>query len=80
MALNDKDAFQHIEIDEEHRHKTAFEFQGEVYEWSAMVMGFKNPLNNAKSHEQDPKGAARSWSESIHGRKAKLQSFDIKVR
>lgn len=37
-----KEAFYYIEIEEEDRHKTAFEFEGKVYEWNSMVMGFKN--------------------------------------
>ncbi len=37
-----KEAFYHIEIEEEDKFKTAFEFEGEVFEWNSMVMGFKN--------------------------------------
>lgn len=37
-----KEGFYHIEIEREDRHKTAFEFDGKVYEWNSMVMGFKN--------------------------------------
>lgn len=37
-----KDAFYSIEIEEEDKKKTAFEFDGRVYEWNSMVMGFKN--------------------------------------
>ncbi|KAF9758257.1 Retrovirus-related Pol polyprotein from transposon gypsy [Nosema granulosis] len=37
-----KEGFYHIEIEENHKHKTAFEFDGMVYEWNSMVMGFKN--------------------------------------
>lgn len=37
-----KDAYYHIEIEEEHKHKTAFEVEGCVFEWNGMVMGFKN--------------------------------------
>lgn len=37
-----KEAFYSIEIEEEDKHKTCFEFKGEVYEFNAMVMGFKN--------------------------------------
>ncbi|KAF9742483.1 Retrovirus-related Pol polyprotein from transposon gypsy, partial [Nosema granulosis] len=37
-----KEGFYHIEIEEKHKHKTAFEFDGSVYEWNSMVMGFKN--------------------------------------
>lgn len=31
-----------VEIVEEDKQKTAFEFKGKVYEWSVTVMGFKN--------------------------------------
>ncbi|MEG2848585.1 MAG: reverse transcriptase family protein, partial [Bacilli bacterium] len=37
-----KDAFYHIEIEENDKEKTAFEFNGKIYEWNCMVMGFKN--------------------------------------
>lgn len=37
-----KESFYHIEIAEQDKHKTAFEFNGRVYEWNSMVMGFKN--------------------------------------
>lgn len=37
-----KEGFYHIEIEEDDKHKTAFEFEGTVYEWNSMVMGFKN--------------------------------------
>jgi hypothetical protein len=37
-----KEGFYHVEIEEHHKHKTAFEFNGRVYEWNSMVMGFKN--------------------------------------
>lgn len=37
-----KEGFYHIEIEEEDKHKTAFEFDGQIYEWNSMVMGFKN--------------------------------------
>ena len=37
-----KEGFYHIEIEEEDKHKTAFEYDGRVYEWNSMVMGFKN--------------------------------------
>ncbi|KAF9761717.1 Transposon Tf2-6 polyprotein, partial [Nosema granulosis] len=37
-----KEGFYHIEIEEKHKHKTAFEYDGSVYEWNSMVMGFKN--------------------------------------
>ena len=37
-----KEAFYHIKIKEEHRHKTAFEYRRQKYEWTGMVMGFKN--------------------------------------
>ncbi|KAF9748555.1 Transposon Tf2-11 polyprotein, partial [Nosema granulosis] len=35
-----KEAFYHIEIEEGDKFKTAFEFEGEVFEWNSMVMGF----------------------------------------
>ena len=35
-----KEKFYHIEIEE--KHKTAFEFDGRMYEWNSMVMGSKN--------------------------------------
>ncbi|KAF9760811.1 Retrovirus-related Pol polyprotein from transposon opus, partial [Nosema granulosis] len=37
-----KEGFYHVEIEEHHKHKTAFEVNGRVYEWNSMVMGFKN--------------------------------------
>lgn len=37
-----KEGFYHIEIEEKHKYKTAFEFDGNIYEWNSMVMGFKN--------------------------------------
>lgn len=37
-----KEGFYHIEIGEADKHKTGFEFDGNVYEWNSMVMGFKN--------------------------------------
>ena len=37
-----KEGFYSIEIAEEDKKKTAFEFDGRVYEWNSMVMGFKN--------------------------------------
>lgn len=37
-----KEGFYCIEIEEEDKHKTAFEVNGKVYEWNWMVMGFKN--------------------------------------
>ena len=40
--LDLKEAFYHIEIEEAVKHKTAFEFDGVVYEWTSMVMGFMN--------------------------------------
>ncbi|KAF9762180.1 Retrovirus-related Pol polyprotein from transposon [Nosema granulosis] len=36
------EGFYHIEIDEDDKKKTAFEFNRRVYEWNSMVMGFKN--------------------------------------
>lgn len=41
-VLDLKEGFYNIEIEEEDKEKTAFEFDGRVYEWNAMVMGFKN--------------------------------------
>jgi hypothetical protein len=41
-VLDLKDAFYSIEIEENHKYKTAFEFSGKLYEWNSMVMGFKN--------------------------------------
>ena len=37
-----QEGFYHIEIEEKDKEKTAFEFDGRVYEWNGMVMGFKN--------------------------------------
>lgn len=37
-----KEGFYSIEIEEEDKKKTAFEFSGRIYEWNSMVMGFKN--------------------------------------
>ena len=37
-----KEAFYSIEMEERDKHKTAFEFKGNVYEWNSMVMGYKN--------------------------------------
>ena len=37
-----KDGFYSIEITEEDKYKTAFEFNGRVYEWNSMIMGYKN--------------------------------------
>ncbi|KAF9761623.1 Polyprotein P3 [Nosema granulosis] len=37
-----KEDFYHVEIEEHHKHKTAFEVNGRVYEWNGMVMGLKN--------------------------------------
>lgn len=37
-----KERFYHIEIEEEDKHKTAFEFDGRIYQWNGMVMGYKN--------------------------------------
>ncbi|KAF9743552.1 Polyprotein P3, partial [Nosema granulosis] len=37
-----KESFYHVEIEEHHKHKTAFEVNGRVYEWNIMVMGFEN--------------------------------------
>ncbi|KAF9760991.1 Transposon Tf2-9 polyprotein [Nosema granulosis] len=41
-VLDLKEGFYHIVIEEGHKHKTAFEFDGRVFEWNNMVMGFKN--------------------------------------
>lgn len=41
-VLDLKEGYYQIEIDEKDKHKTAFEFEGEVFEWCGMVMGFKN--------------------------------------
>ncbi|KAF9762652.1 Retrovirus-related Pol polyprotein from transposon [Nosema granulosis] len=41
-VLDLKKGFYHIEIEGTHKHKTAFEFDGRVYEWNSMVMRFKN--------------------------------------
>ncbi len=37
-----KDAFYSIELEEKDKHKTAFEFDGQAYEWNSMPMGYKN--------------------------------------
>ena len=37
-----KEKFYHIEIEEKHKYKTVFEFDGRMYEWNSMVMRFKN--------------------------------------
>ena len=37
-----KEGFYSIEIEEEDKYKTAFEFDGKIYEWNSMVMGYKN--------------------------------------
>ncbi len=37
-----KEGFYSVEIEEEDKFKTAFEFNKKVYEWNSMVMGFKN--------------------------------------
>lgn len=44
IVLDLKERFYSIEIEEEDKFKTAFEFNGKVYEWNSMVMGFKNSL------------------------------------
>jgi Reverse transcriptase (RNA-dependent DNA polymerase) len=41
-VLDLKEGYYQIEIVEEHKHKTAFEFEDKVYEWNGMVMGYKN--------------------------------------
>ncbi|MGL5708995.1 MAG: reverse transcriptase family protein [Aeromonas sp.] len=43
-VLDLKEGFYTIEIEEEDKGKTAFEFDGRVYEWNSMVMGLKNSL------------------------------------
>jgi Reverse transcriptase (RNA-dependent DNA polymerase) len=37
-----KEGFYHIEIREEDKYKTAFEYDGKLYGWNYMVMDFKN--------------------------------------
>ena len=41
-VLDLKEAFYNIEIEEKDKEKTAFEFEGQLYEWNSMVMGYKN--------------------------------------
>lgn len=41
-VVNSKEGFYHVEIEEIGKHKTVFEFDGRVYEWNSMVVGFKN--------------------------------------
>lgn len=41
-VLDLKEGHYQVKIKEEHRFKTAFEFENKVYEWCGMVMGFKN--------------------------------------
>lgn len=41
-VLDLKEGFYGIEIEEDDKKKTAFEYDGRVYEWNSMVMGFKN--------------------------------------
>ncbi|MGL5709167.1 MAG: reverse transcriptase family protein, partial [Aeromonas sp.] len=41
-VLDLKEGFYSIEIVEADKHKTAFEFDGRIYEWNSMVMGYKN--------------------------------------
>ncbi|KAF7684926.1 Retrovirus-related Pol polyprotein from transposon [Cucumispora dikerogammari] len=44
-----KEAFYYIETEEKDNENTAFEFNGNVYEWNGMVMGFKNsPIINQR--------------------------------
>lgn len=40
-----KDADWSVEIQEDHKKKTAFKFKGKVYEWNSMVMDFKNSVH-----------------------------------
>ena len=37
--VNLKEGFYYIEIEENDKHKTAFEFEGEIYECNSMAMG-----------------------------------------
>ncbi|ELQ75626.1 LTR Retrotransposon [Trachipleistophora hominis] len=41
-VLDLKEGYYEIEIEEADKHKTAFEFGNNVYEWCGIVMGFKN--------------------------------------
>ncbi|WUR04686.1 endonuclease [Vairimorpha necatrix] len=43
-VIHIKDSFYHIGICEEDKHKTAFEFNGRVYEWNSMVIGTMNTI------------------------------------
>lgn len=43
-VINRKEAFYSIEIDEQHKHKTAFEFKNTAYDFNGMIMGYKNSL------------------------------------
>lgn len=43
-----KDAFYHTEIEETDKHKTASEFEGLVYEWNAIFIGFENACRLCK--------------------------------
>ncbi|KKO74095.1 pol polyprotein [Vairimorpha ceranae] len=36
-----KDGLHNVKIEEQDKHKTAFELYGRVYEWNSMVMGYK---------------------------------------
>jgi hypothetical protein len=41
-VLDLKEGFYHIEIEDADKHKISFEFEGKIYVWNSMVMGFKN--------------------------------------
>ncbi|KAF9758207.1 Retrovirus-related Pol polyprotein from transposon, partial [Nosema granulosis] len=74
-----KEGFYHVEIEEHHKHKTAFEVNGRVYEWNSMVMGFKNSphimqrvMNNVLD-EYRGKGVEVYMDDIVvHGKDAKI--------
>jgi hypothetical protein len=37
-----KDGYYQVKIKEEHRHKTAFEFESKLHGWCGMIVGYKN--------------------------------------
>lgn len=37
-VLDLREAFYYVEIEEREKHKTAFEFDGTIYEWNGMLM------------------------------------------
>jgi hypothetical protein len=37
-----KEGYYQTEIEEEHNHRTAFEFEHKIYGWNGMVMSYKN--------------------------------------